>query len=467
MRSQLRAEAGLLRGLLLFVCGVLLSTSVYAARTAAPWAPLFAVVCAASCVALTVTLSPRGWLSGSSVYAAMFFAFHCGVLLPLALGLPVPFFNEQDTQWANGPAMLSAAGLVALGASTLLLSQVVFGWPRPVESAAREREPAHSCALGLVGMPVLTLGVLGWFAIVLSRGGAGLVFGGYGDFLAATRGSATTYTYLCIGVGMAFVAGSSSTGTRRAALGLFSVWAAPAALLGLRGEVLLPGLAYLVVLHRRQPVPFRPSYAALGLAALSLGSVIRVGRNVGVVGGRGWDWSAFNPIPGLVEMGYSIRPVVEVWRWNVYGYESQVGFGTYVAPVQRLVAGRLLGLPTPDARVDPRNFSGVVADRVGAIGGSPVAEAFRAHGAMGVVVVMLLIGLALVATDRLRGGARSDSCVGGVTYVLLLWVRNDFTPVPLNLLVIAALAVVTLAVSPVLTRARSGPGQHSVRVRAG
>jgi len=441
--SQRRVEVGLLRGLLLLVCGVLLASSVYAAGTSAGWAPPFAVVCTASCVALTVALSPRGWLSGSSVYAAMFFAFHCGILLPLALGLPVPFLNEQDAQWADGPALRSAAGLAALAVSALLLSQVLVGGRRAVSDRNQSPGPVDPPPLGLVGMPLLTLGVLGWVAIVLSRGGVGLAFGGYGDFLAATQGSATTYAYLCIGVGMAFAAASSSTRTRRVSLVLFAVWAVPAALLGLRGEVLLPGLAYLVVLHRRQPLRFRPSYAAVGLAVLSLGSVIRVERNVGVLAGRGWHWSAFNPLPGLVEMGYSIRPVVEVWHWSVYGHESHVGYGTYVAPFQRL-----------DTTVDPRNFSGVVADRVGPIGGSPVAEAFRAHGMVGVVVVMLLIGLALVAVDRLPGGSLSDAVVGGVIYVLLLWLRNDFTPVPFALLAIAGLAGVSVSLSLLLARAR-------------
>jgi hypothetical protein len=141
--SQRRVEVGLLRGLLLFVCGVLLASSVYAAGTSAGWAPPFAVVCTASCVALTVALSPRGWLSGSSVYAAMFFAFHCGILLPLALGLPVPFLNEQDAQWADGPALRSAAGLAALAASALLLSQVLVGGRRAVSDRNQSPGPVN------------------------------------------------------------------------------------------------------------------------------------------------------------------------------------------------------------------------------------------------------------------------------------------------------------------------------------
>ena len=73
----------------------------------------------------------------------MFFAFHCGILLPLALGLPIPFFNEQDAQWADGPALRSAAGLAALAASALLLSQVLVGGRRAVSDRNQSPGPVN------------------------------------------------------------------------------------------------------------------------------------------------------------------------------------------------------------------------------------------------------------------------------------------------------------------------------------
>lgn len=455
--SQRQRSRAPVRPFLLVCCGGLIAVSAYAAQTAAPWAPLLAVFCSTSCVVLTVVLSPRGWLSGSSVYAAMYAAFHCGLLLPKALGLPLTLFNEGDSEWTQGTAILSAAGVVALGASALLFGHVVASLRPSAIPAPGPVQHQRLPPLGLIGVPVLAVGVLGWYAIVQSRGGTGLIFSGYTEFLAATRGSAAPYAYLCIGLGMAFVAGSSSPLARRAALTLFAGWAVPAALLGLRGEVLLPALAYLVVSHRRRPLAFRLRYAAVALGGLALGSIIRAGRNVGVLGGQAWDWSAFNPLPGLVEMGYSIRPVVEVWRWHEYGLEPHIGSGTYVAPFQRVIAGRLLGLPTPDAELDTRNFSVVVAERVGPIGGSPVAEAFRAYDLIGVAVVMALIGLVLAATDRHRAGTLADVVAGGTVYILLLWVRNTFTPVPFNVLALATLVLGTVAAGLITARGRAGP----------
>jgi hypothetical protein len=133
-----------------------------------------------------------------------------------------------------------------------------------------------------------------------------------------------------------------------------------------------------------------------------------------------------------------MRPVALVHLWHGSAGEAFVGWGTYWAPLERLVVGRVLGLPTVATTVDHRVFSTTVLQRVGAIGGSPVAESYRAAGVAGIVVVMVLMGILVGWLDLRPMGSLADAGAGLVGYVLLVWVRNDFTPVPLELLACVA-----------------------------
>ena len=73
-------------------------------------------------------------------------------------------------------------------------------------------------------------------------------------------------------------------------------------------------------------------------------------------------------------------------------------------------------------------FNVEIANRVGQIGGSPVAEAFHNFGTVGVVLFMAVLGALLVRLER-----RSDAVVGVVLLPLLIQVRNSFAPVPVQI----------------------------------
>ena len=99
-------------------------------------------------------------------------------------------------------------------------------------------------------------------------------------------------------------------------------------------------------------------------------------------------------------MGGSLHPVENVVRWRAEGDPLELG-ASYWAPLERAAAWVLPGLGTAAAEDDMRIMNVLVTDRVGPIGFSPVAEAYRNFGAPGVAIVLGLLGAALAWIDRI------------------------------------------------------------------
>lgn len=372
------------------------------------------------------------------MFAAMYGLFHFGIYMALAFGVDLALVQVGDVSWVDGPWFALAGMYAVLGFFAFVAG---YSWIRSRQGAGPvdglERETAADATSrdgnGPVGGIVALLGLTLWLINVVE---SGVQFGdNYVVYLAKTAGSAIPWALLLIGLGVAII----GTGTRSLitimALGAFACWALLAIALGLRGEVLIPIVAYFVGRSRRMPVPFGiRRMAVLGILALSLGSVVRVIR-VGV-----WDRSlvlgATNPAAGLVELGYSIRPLMLAVNWRLVDLEPYVGLATYLAPFRRFLMGTLLGMPVLSVDADPAVFGGVIGTRVGPVGGSVAAEAYRVGGLLALVAVLALIGVIAGWADIWRQGEPlADAAVAMAAFVLLLWIRNDFTPVPFELVV--------------------------------
>jgi len=234
-----------------------------------------------------------------------------------------------------------------------------------------------------------------------------------------------------MGLGFPAVSASRNKRIRLWALIIFGLWALPAFTIGLRGEVIIPASAYAVVAARQRYIPLRPWMGLAGIVVLAAGSAVRVIRQFGFGSGT-VEVQAFNPLDGISELGYSIRPLTVVINFHELLGEPFVGFATYLAPFRRIIVGRILGGEVPPAAEDMSVFSTMVIRRVGTIGGSPAAEAYRAGGVLGIVGIMILLGLLVAHLDSVASSQLTDSAVGMLTFILLLWVRNDFTPVPIE-----------------------------------
>ena len=157
----------------------------------------------------------------------------------------------------------------------------------------------------------------------------------------------------------------------------------------------------------------------------------------------------------LVEMGQSLRPVEQVVRWHAEGEPYQHG-ASYWAPFERAGARVLPGVKPMAADNDLRLMNVLVLDRIGAIGFSPVAEAYRNFGPVGVVIVLGLLGMALGAIDMIRDRRRAVLAIATLYPPLLINIRNSFVSVPAQcaagILVVLAAAAVRHMVGSVVSR---------------
>jgi len=179
---------------------------------------------------------------------------------------------------------------------------------------------------------------------------------------------------LFIGFGAVF----SAVGTpaqRRLGLGAFGAFALVAVPLGLRGPVLFV-VATVLAVEVRRGLRIRPLVAiVLAIALLMVIGVVRETRIQGPGALIRGDWSA-GPMDAVGEMGFSLYPAVVVRQWHDQGEPFR--HGSTLAAVPLRFAQRIIGPPPPDD--DRRLFNVEVLDRVGPIGGSPIAEGYHNFG---------------------------------------------------------------------------------------
>jgi hypothetical protein len=200
--------------------------------------------------------------------------------------------------------------------------------------------------------------------------------------------------------------------------------------MGLRGEVMFPAAAAIAVagVRRARPLSRRATQVALLgiLVALSGIAALRVIRQSEIAALPIRELIS-SPLDGVIEMGASLRPVVETVRWGNAGDGFALG-ATYWAPFDRVVS-RLLGNSTPVGS-DDRVMNVVVTNRVGAIGYSSAAEAYRNFGLAGAFGVHLLLGMFLGRFERPESDTLRLVVGGVVMYPLLIHIRNAFIFVP-------------------------------------
>ena len=376
------------------------------------------------------------WLGAGGVYLIVFSLFHLGLAPMLALGQDVPDFDNRGRVpwWIEnrpvGPALFAVS--VGIGAYALGLrignrlgarSRLRSSGP-VIDSHDERRAAAMALALTAVG-------VLGWIAFTVSRGGIGIFLSSYADYREATEEGLLPILYLLISLGVALCAVAPDHKWSRWGFRLVGLFAFLAALLGLRGEILFPAAAAVVVLSRRGRL--RPDPRRWILLAIVLLSVISMVRSVRASGLSDIDLATVdaNPLHGAVELGHSLRPVAEVIEWQS-SFAEPAGGRTYLRPVERLAA-KALPIAIPAASEDPYIMNVVMKQRVGSIGFSPVAEGYENWGLPGAFNYMLVVGMLLGYLDRRRATVSALVATVVVLVPLLIQIRNSFVPVPLNL----------------------------------
>jgi hypothetical protein len=173
-------------------------------------------------------------------------------------------------------------------------------------------------------------------------------------------------------------------------------------------------------------------------------------------------------VPGLdalVEMGGSLHPVEKVVRWHAEGEPYDKG-ASYWAPFERAATRLLPGVRSSEADDDLRLMNVLVLDRIGAIGFSPVAEAYRNFGPIGVVIVMGLLGMIVGAIDTVADPITAVLLIAIVYVPLLVNIRNSFVSVPAQFAVGTVIAVVVVTVRHMVGSVLSKPHARAAYVRS-
>ena len=399
-----------------------------------------------------------GLWTATGAYAAVFWCFHFGLIAALGSGIVEPLeISMWDQLWVLGPfggdaAVLALAGTIAFSAGVGVVQARAAGEPRNPELATSD--PAH--AQGVAGSILVLCAIAIWGGIVISAGGTAAFFGSYGDYLQLTAdySAPLSIIWLALGCGLVLSVTGERGWLRIAAIAAFGSFALVALPLGLRGEVMFPSLAALVGFAR---CGWKLTTGKTCVFAATLLFIIPAVREIRHTGVKGLPDLVMDlrVLDAFVEMGGSLHPVEKVVRWHAEGEPLEMG-SSYWAPIERAAARILPGIATPAAEDDLRIMNVLVTERVGAIGFSPVAEAYRNFGALGVVVVLGLLGAALAALDRMRDRSLAVLLISSVYLSLLINVRNSFISVPaqcvLGLGFVAALGVIRHLSSSILCR---------------
>jgi len=431
-------------------------------------------LCAVGAIIMVVRVSPRRFWSASAMYLFVLCLFHFGLATVYGLGLPIGSATLANmsvwfyTPYTKEALILTGMGVVSCGIG--ILTALLWGTKRAqsVPSPGSPSSPVSPSlpvslesgsidrAFLVTGFALVLVSVCGWFLIAARAGGGGILLGSYETFLAVVGESiALTLTYYGINVGMVFLAAAQPAALRRVAFAIFCLWGLIALPLGLRGEVLFPGLTALVIMAKRRP-PFSAKVALLlGLLLLSSIAALREVRQVGVQNVGSTTVSA-SPLDALTELGSSLRPVSEVVYWRATG-DQFIDGASYWAPFDRALAkiipGR--GWKLPPAEADPRVLGSLATMRGdGAIGFSVVAEAYRNFGPAGVCVIMALIGLLLGRLDLWPPTVERQVLLGVILVPILVEVRNDFTAIPFQILEGCIVVYAVLVIARTIARAR-------------
>jgi oligosaccharide repeat unit polymerase len=387
--------------------------------------------------AIVARMTPQGIVSASTVYLLTFYVFHFGAVIPLALGfIPSPELQLSLSRWFDRSYTHTATLLSLLGVFAFVIGVHVAFLLRKKDNPESEPNREYiSRFLAITGFASLLSGIIVWFIVILtSRVG---IFGSYLDYLDSTVilfGSYINYTYFVISLGFPLLVATPSSQLKTNGIVLFVGWAMIAIPMGLRGEVLFPVAIAVVVAARQRSLSI--SIKRASLIAITLLLLISVVRQIRVVGLSQYNTFAelrLNPGDALIEMGASLRPVTEVLAWEAAGEDYIMG-SSYWAPVERLARRIIPGIPRIPAEQDERLMNVLVQKRVGTIGFSPIAEAYRNFGYIGAGFFMFLMGLVMGRLDRWPTNPVQDAYLVVIMLPFLIQIRNDFTPIPFQLL---------------------------------
>jgi len=408
-----------------------------------------------ACLILVANLYPTGVWSAPSVYLIMFALFHFGLVTVFGFGVLSEEMRRIVSSWflsSRTPLAiyLSTLGMVsfAIGAATSALLDHHQQKRVIVSKANIEFNRSLSHYFVIIGFLLVVTSIFWWMVISIMSGGLYIFVGTYRNYLDATAGQPLALLNIFVALGLSIVSlssGERSIAYRRWAYLSFLLYAALATPLGLRGEILVPILAAVTIRAHQGTRPSLKSTILLGTLLLFGISFIRSLRQMGLAM-IGSGTVSVNAFDALAEMGSSLRPTTDVLEWLWQG-DSLLRGASYWAPFDRALCTIAFDPTCLPAREDFRLLNVLIAERVGPVGFSPVAEATFNFGNIGVTMVMFLLGFGLGCLTRADRSTIGTAMVAVVLVPLLYNVRSAFTSFPIQLFVGFVVVICAVALS--------------------
>lgn len=404
---------------------------------------------AAVCLVVLVAAAPLGLWSGGPLFFVVLVIFH----------VPLPAFRLLDAEVPGDDAgyvalwfvsndqvvravWLVAQAMLAFTLGYLLLSRRREGDPFRDRRLGASAATGMGASLSTVGtvIVVATVGyVLGTIALTeprlfLGQGGKRL----YDATIAANP--SLTVGAMGILVGTSLVAAGAPSVIRMIGLSSFGLFAVSTLVMGSRSSALYAIVGLVVVLARLRPMPRQIVAVVAVLAGLVVVNGVQQVRDTGLAE-TGIREILGSPLAATVEMGSTLRPVIETVSWFDDGETHRLGETFVAGPIRfgELVAG----VDRPYSATDPRLVGTLLRDRVQhyEIGYSIVAEGFLNFGAAGSAVFFVGLGLLFGRWDGRRLGSRAVAALYGVVFTAVLATVRQSASITLTTCLVGTAAV--------------------------
>lgn len=386
-------------------------------------------------IGVLLVLATRSQWSAAFLSFIPLALFHVGLYVQPAISGSYPsFVLETGSYWFVRADHGLLTSLIAIGLSAfalgLVTSKPIIGrdYFRPLWEDSEYR--LERVVFAAWGSYVLVASVSLWFLGGLLAGGPQFFLMSYRGFLDATEGGLVGLTYIGIGIGLVLAVQDTHTVRSKISLGFFLAFSIAGYPLGLRGEVLMPLVAAVVVyMSLRENRPRWLLVLGSGLVLVSIPAVKEI-RRLGVGNGVSGAEVAFRPLEGIEEMGASARVLNTSISWHSHGDEPFLLGRTYYTYASRLI-NTLTGGSNVPASSDFGLMNVEISSRVGNIGGSLIAEAHHNFGVVGVMVIPWIFGLIIGAVASKANTPKGMATLGIVVVILMMHVRNTFGPLTL------------------------------------
>ncbi|WP_139491604.1 O-antigen polysaccharide polymerase Wzy [Brevibacillus dissolubilis] len=294
---------------------------------------------------------------------------------------------------------------------------------------------------GIFAMGITLLAIVSFYLVFSFGTGRLPLFGSYMDYWEALE-KLPEYVWILFffAVGIDFMLATADRKQLKIGGIMFAISAGLLMLTGNRGEVMYPSAAGMAILLNRG---FKINMKLVLIGLIAFFVIIPIISETRTTAKDDLDVSeiSLSFTDPFVEIGYTLRPFVVTVGWIKEGENHGQG-KTYTLPVKRL-----LGLAIPFyERPSIIDNKYILRDRTPTQGYSVLAEAYYNFGLAGVMIVPALIGAFLVTLGDHAPNNSTLAFVGGITAVLINNIRNGFSFVPGQILMVGILFTVGLMI---------------------